>query len=338
MKIRIPYLLSFCLLLLAFSPAQTPGMPNVDAVLQRYAKDLGTNFVVMVQKEGKDIYKNQSGDMKIDSQEPIGASSQWLTAALVLNLVDEGKISLDDPIATYIPIFASYSKSYITIRHCLSQTTGIENEIPKLGKLLQRKKYETLEAEVNDYASKKDIKDKPGNQFFYGSIGMNIAGRICEIVTKKNFDRLIGERILKPLMMRKTNFQTDGMTAVSPAFGAKSSAADYLKFMNMLLNKGTGNGKKILSEASVAELIKMQTGNANLKFTPAAAVGYSYGYGCWLLESGNTVASPSFTGTWPYIDLKRNYAAIVFTRPLENTDQNRNMYEHIKETIDGSIQ
>ncbi|MFX8797496.1 serine hydrolase domain-containing protein, partial [Acinetobacter baumannii] len=76
---------------------------------------------------------------------PIASCSKWLTAALVMVLVDEGKISLDDKVTKYIPEFAKYSKGYITIRHCLSHQTGIEQEPIKLLSILQRKKFPNLE-------------------------------------------------------------------------------------------------------------------------------------------------------------------------------------------------
>lgn len=311
---------------------------EVDALMNRYAKDLGGHFVVLVQQNGKEVYKHAHGEMKIDSQEPIAHSSAWLSAAIVMILVDEGKIQLDDPVAQYLPIFASYSKSYITIRHCLSNTTGIEYD-SKMGKLLSKKKYESLEAEVSDLAAKKDIKAKPGEQFFYGPTGITIAARVCEVVTKKSFERLIQERLLRPMGLRKTNFQTDGMSAVNPATGGNSSAADYVKFMQMLLNQGNANGKQILSPASAAELMKIQVTAPN-KFTPTATSGFQYGFGNWTDNSNgqtNIVCAPSLTGTWAYLDKDRKYAAIVFTRAIPDTELKRNMYQQIRETLEQAL-
>jgi len=56
-----------------------------------------------------------------------------------MTLVDEGKIALDDKVAKYIPDFAKYSKGYITIRHCLSHQTGIEQEQLSLMGIIARK-------------------------------------------------------------------------------------------------------------------------------------------------------------------------------------------------------
>src|SRR3954470_5021529 len=89
---------------------------HLDLVISSRQKQFGNNVVAVIYKDGKTIYKKEIGEeFKADVQEPIGASSKWLTAALVMTFVDEGKLSLDDPVSKFLPIFASYSKSYITI-------------------------------------------------------------------------------------------------------------------------------------------------------------------------------------------------------------------------------
>ena len=74
------------------------------------------------------VYKKELGEFNIKTQAPIASSSKWLTAALVMIFVDEGKISLDDHVVKYIPEFGKYFKNYITIRQCLCHMTGIADE------------------------------------------------------------------------------------------------------------------------------------------------------------------------------------------------------------------
>ncbi|MFK4985511.1 serine hydrolase domain-containing protein, partial [Klebsiella pneumoniae] len=87
---------------------------------------------VLVYREGKIIYEKNLGDFNTKTQAPIASCSKWLTAALVMVLVDEGKLSLSDKVSKYLPIFAKYSKGYITIKDCLAHLTGIESEPIKL--------------------------------------------------------------------------------------------------------------------------------------------------------------------------------------------------------------
>ena len=153
-------------------------------------------MIAYAYKDGKMVYKKEIekeiGDFNGRVQVPAGIASQWLVAATVMAYVDEGKISLDDKVSKYIPIFAKYMKTYITIRNCLSFTTGIHADPPGPLKFLEKSKYPDLETEVNAFASKRDIESNPGTEIFYSQIGPDIAARVLEVVTKKTFDRVFG--------------------------------------------------------------------------------------------------------------------------------------------------
>jgi CubicO group peptidase (beta-lactamase class C family) len=94
--------------------------------LNRQSNRLLKNYAVVVVKDNKVVYKRETTDITLKTPQPIGASSQWLTAALVMTLVQEGKISLDDKVSKYLPLFDKYYKGYVTIRHCLTHYTGIQ--------------------------------------------------------------------------------------------------------------------------------------------------------------------------------------------------------------------
>lgn len=308
-----------------------------DQLLQKNQKLLGNEVAALVWKDGKIIYQKALGqDFTIKTPAPVASCSKWLTAALVMTFVDEGKLSLDDPVGKYLPIFDRYAKSYVTIRQCLSHTTGIESDKGAIGKFLQRKKFESLEALVNSYAAK-EISNNAGTEFHYGAIGPDIAARVAEVIGKKNFERLIQERILRPLKMKNTNFDNDGR-APSPSGGAVSTASDYLNFLIMILNRGTFEGKRILSEAAIAEMQKPQNGNVPVKYIPKIAEGYAYGLGEWIQEkdaagNGMVVTSPGLFGTWPYVDNCHQYAAIIFVKTLI-TDARRDVVYQFKDIVD----
>ena len=326
------------MLLCLISKAQY-NFTEVDALLQASQKTLGNNVAAMIYKDGKIIYKKELGGFTIKTQAPIASCSKWLTAALVMTFVDEGKISLDDKVSTYLPIFETYGKTYITIRNCLSQTTGIADNSKLLLKLIERRNFESLEEEVNSFV-KKEIAANPGTTFFYGNIGLNIAGRVLEVVSKKKFDVLIKQRIFNPLVMKNSSFSPES-NAVNPSGGAVSTAADYMNFLSMVLNKGMFMDKRILSEASIAEMQTIQFGKAEKKYVPKVAEGYAYGLGEWIGEqddSGNStvVACPGLFGTWPYIDKCRNYACIFFVKSLLG-DQKKDLYLELKRKIDAQI-
>jgi CubicO group peptidase (beta-lactamase class C family) len=293
----------------------------------------------MIYKGDSLVFKKEMGTYNSKTQAPIASCSKWLTAALVMQFVDEGKLSLDDKVAKYIPEFDKYFKGYITIRHCLSHMTGIEDEGRLLKKLLQRRKFSSLEEEVNDFASR-HIRANAGTDFWYGNIGLNIAGRVLEIISKKKFDVLIKTKLLNPLGMRKTTFTDINGNVVNPSGGAQSTADDYMKFLVMLLNSGKCNGKQILSENAITEMRKINTSPEMIKYAPKAAEGFNYGLGSWVIEekenTATALASPGLFGTWPMVDFCRGYAYIIFVKNLLG-EERADAHIRIKQIIDEQL-
>ena len=311
----------------------------VDKLLSDNQKTMGKELAVLIYKDGKIIYQKETGDFTIKTKAPIASCSKWLTAALVMTFVDEGKISLDDRVSKFLPIFETYGKNYITIRQCLSHQTGIEDNPRLITKLLQRRKFESLEDEVNSFA-KKEIAADPGTTFLYSGMGLNIAGRVLEVVSKTKFDQLIKQRILSPLNMRNSSFTPENY-AINPSGGATSTAGDYMNFMSMLLAKGTFGGKRILSENAILQMQTIQTKNVSKKYSPKVAEGFEYGLGEWIEQIDSkgisrVVSCPGLFGTWPYIDLCKNYAAIIFIKSLLS-EEKKELYTNLKKAIDQQI-
>lgn len=324
------------LLLLQPAFTQSNGLPGLDETLTANQKTMGNNFVTLVWQGDTVVYKKEFGELNAKTAVPIASASKWLTAALVMIFVDEGKISLDDKITKWLPEYAKYGKNYITIRLCLANMTGIQYDEKFLNNLF-RKKTSTLEEEVNAYAAR-EIQTNPGTEFRYNNIGADIAGRVLEVLTKKRFDMLIRQKLLVPLGMRRTTFTNMEGGAVSPSDGAQSSGDDYIKFLGMLLNKGKYNGKQIISEESVNLLMQAQTTLDKIKSPPHSVQNYDYALGSWVVEADvnakSTVLScPSFTGTWPVIDYCRGYAYIVLSKKLFDEDK-AEVNKQVKSVLD----
>ena len=306
--------------------------------LNRSAKQLGRDFVCLVQKDGKVIYKKESPDFNAKTQQSIGAASQMLTAALVLTYVQEGKLSLDDKVSKYLPFFTKYSKGYITIRHCLTHQTGVESD----AKIFQKGRYKTLEDEAMGIASRKEIETNPGTEFKYSNIGYALVGRVLEVISKKNFDRIMADRVLRPLGMRGSTFTNDNFNAATdPSFGARSTANDLTNFMVMLLNKGKFNNKQVLTEESVNTLLTLQAPAGQMKNIPKGAEGFGYALGSWVVEADAkekpaVIGAPSFSGSWPMVDLCRGYTLVVLTKDLP-TPPAKDFYLDIKSILDEGI-
>jgi CubicO group peptidase (beta-lactamase class C family) len=331
--------LLICLNTMAQSSKVAPSTsPEMDAFLTTNQKLFGSDVIAYVYKDGKIVYKKEIekevGDFNGRVQVPAGVASQWLVAATIMAYVDEGKISLDDKVSKYIPIFAKYMKTYITIRNCLSFTTGIHADPPGPLKLLEKSKYPDLETEVNAFASKRDIESNPGTEIFYSQIGPDIAARVLEVITKKTFDRCVSDKILRPCKMRSTSFTNDNGLVTNAASGAITTASDYINFLGMLLNKGMFEGKKVLSDKSIADMETIQFPTLPVKYMPKEASGLKLGLGCWI-DNGNTFTSLNLTGFYPYVDRRMNYAAILV--PRKTDEPKKELYVQFKQKMDAAF-
>ncbi len=336
--LKVIYIIAF-MLIFQVTNAQL-NFTELGTKLEASKKELGGKAVLLVYKDGKIVFEKSVGEFTPKTQAPIAASTQWLTAALVMSYVDEGKLSLDDKVSKFLPVFSKYSKGYITIRDCITHLTGIEG--PSIGSLKDMsnpKKFSSLDELVNDIASSKEILSNPGLVFRFNNIGYTIAARVLEVLNRRGFEQMMAERITRPLLMRTTNFFS--YTVINPAGGAQSSAYDYMNFLSMLLNGGVFNGKRILSEAAIVTMMKSSSTQGMIKETPAILEGKNYGMGQWVLgtdENGKTttVVCPGLFGTWPLIDYCRKYAFIVFT-PGESANENKELMASFKALIDDQI-
>lgn len=327
-------LFAIFLLILQLGIAQDFTM--ADQFLQKNMKALGGELVVIVQKEGKPVYKKVLGkDFMITSSAPAEELTQWFTAVAVLQQQDEGKINLDDPAAKYIPKFEQYMKGYITIRHGLTHTTGLENK-EGLSKFIP-KGFSSLAEEVDQYIAKRAIVANPGEAFAYNRIGLSIAAKVTEIATKKTFDRIALDKLFRPLGMRQTMYINDN-GYINTFDGATTSGQDCMAFLQMLLNKGTYNGKKILSEEAWKELLKPQFTDARIVSKPSEYKESDYTLTTWVMDKddqGNpTVLRQGLGGTQAVVDFKNNMAILVLLKE-PNGDKKKILVNELMNILQG---
>jgi len=325
-------------LLLSNAVAGQDQFDRVTRILESKKRVLGGNVCMLIFKDNHLVYTENLGDYTRKTPEMIASCSKWLTAALAATFIDEGKISPKDSIGKYLPVFTRYGKGNITIGQCMSHTSGIESGQITLRTLIERRKITSLDEEINLFAAK-PMSGKPGEVFSYGNIGLNIVGRILEVVSHQDFETLFQERIAKPLAMKNTTFKMG--KAVNPSGGATSTASDYMNFLQMILQKGTFNGKQIISEKTIELMQISRTVRAKVVYSPNEAAGFEYGWGEWILEKdeiGNStvVCSPGLFGTYPWVDLQRKYAAIVFVKNIQVKDRQKN-YQEIRDSVNAAL-
>ena len=144
-----------CFLLIQQTGSTQVNTASFEQLFESQKKLLSNGLSVTIADADTVYYQKAAGDIQPKSPLPIGASSQWLTTALVMQLVDEGKLSLDDRIDQYLPVFASYFKGYITVRHCLTHQTGIGTDpLFKLASFFEKSKFNSLEEAMPSIAKK----------------------------------------------------------------------------------------------------------------------------------------------------------------------------------------
>src|SRR6478609_1095277 len=99
-------------LIIGFGFAQS-DFSQLDKVLTDNQKALGGKECMLVFKDGKIVYEKNIGGYTKTTIEPIASCSKWLTAALVMTFVEEKKLSLEDTIGKFLPVFTKNKKGHI---------------------------------------------------------------------------------------------------------------------------------------------------------------------------------------------------------------------------------
>lgn len=287
----------------------------------------------------KVIYEKYFGSYNADTTVFIASASKWLAAATLMTQVDEGKLSLADPVSKYLPYFTG-TKGTITIRQLFSHTSGlpgIEDDVRCLGNPLV-----TMDNCVRQIALL-DLIGQPGAQFAYGENSMQVAGRICEVVSGKSWESLFKEKVAVPIGMASATFGASGNPIV--AGGARLKLNDYANFLRMILNEGTYNDKRVLSTGAVREMQRNLTAGLPVASSPLGSNPVNYAIGEWvdaLDAQGNAIqlSSAGAFGFTPWVDKKRNLIGVFLVqnqlqKVYSTVDQ---IQQKVREIVDSCTQ
>ncbi len=245
-------------------------------------------------------------DMRKDAIVRIASMTKALTSTAAMMLVEEGALALDDEVWKYVPAFKSpqvftrldlAAGTYetrpadrpITIRQLLTHTSGIGYSWSDPGLALVEKRLgQASEADL-------PLVNEPGERWTYGA-GPKVLGDVIERLSGQPIDEFLARRVFRPLGMQDTGYavpdaqrarvvtlhqRTDGrlieipnppVIADEPRGDGRlfSTAADYARFVRMILNRGELGGVRLLKADTVAEMSRNQTGDLKVRLQPAA--------------------------------------------------------------------
>lgn len=187
----------------------------VDSLMNRYYAWDEPGAVVLVAKDGKPLLRRAYGlanlELYIQNRPeyifPIGSLTKQFTAVSVLQLAQEGRLSLQDDIRKYLPWYNTHGRT-ITIHHLLSHTSGIISYSEKEGFnnliMIHHSKYDIASFFMND-----SLLFEPGTDWSYSNSGYFLAGLIVEQVTGMALDEYMQQHIFKPLQMTSTTIASN---------------------------------------------------------------------------------------------------------------------------------
>jgi methyl acetate hydrolase len=330
----------------------------------------------------RDLGKEEA--MTVDSVFWIASMTKAVTSAAAMQLVEQGKLSLDDPIGKLLPDLASPqvlegfdaqgepilrpARRPITLRLLMTHTAGFCYDLwnADMGRYLEKTGTPGIISCKND-ALKTPLTTDPGTRWEYG-INIDFVGKAVEAASGKRLDAYLRDHMFAPLGMNDTAFKiTDEMRKrlvgahargpdgtlsplpfeleQEPEFhmgggGLYSTGGDYIKFCQMILNKGRGNGNQLLKPETVAQMAQNNMGDIVVtKMASAAAIytndvdlfpgmvkkwGLSFMINTALTPEGRSPGSLFWAGlanTYFWIDPARDVAGVILMQLLPFADR-----------------
>jgi CubicO group peptidase (beta-lactamase class C family) len=367
-SLRVPILSGLALLLVPGPGRGADSFAAVSSAMQEcISKQEVAGAVALIATRDKALHLEAAGladiaariPMKTDAIFWIASMTKPITATAVMMLQEEGKLSVDDPVAKYLPELGNLKTpagepAKLTLRHLLTHTSGMPEATAD-----QYRQARSLAAVMPFYAGK-SLKFEPGSKWQYCQSGVNSLGRIVEVVSGQSFPAFLQKRLFDPLGMKDTTFYlstqqlarlagsyrragatleeapisflnghqpTDHDRYPAPNGGLFSTASDYARFCRMILNQGALDGKRYLKPESVKLMTTIQTGDLKTGFTDGNGWGLGWcvvrkPQGITAMLSAGTFGHGGAYGTQAWIDPVKQviYVLMVQRSDFPNSD------------------
>ncbi len=242
------------------SPQSAVPESKIDAVFARWTAET-PGCAVGISKDGKPIVQKAYGMADLEHDAPnradtifeAGSVSKQFTAAAVLLLAQDGKLSLDDPVRKYVPELPDYGAP-LTIRHMLQHTSGLRDwgEVAAIAGWPRTSRVNTHDHVLDILSRQKALNFPSGTQYSYSNSGYNLAAIIVSRVSGKSFADFSRERIFTPLAMTRTSWRDDHTRIVKGRAIAYAASGGSFR-IDMPFENVHGNGGLL---TTVGDLLK----------------------------------------------------------------------------------
>ncbi|MBE7561069.1 beta-lactamase family protein [bacterium] len=325
-----------------------------DIVAEVVAAGRTAGAVVVIGKGHSVLYRRAYGDLQVaprrrgmrrDAVFDLASISKPVsTAAGVMLLYDEGKVDIDGRASRYLSEFDTPDKRGITVRQLLTHTSGLPAgiHIPTL----ERRAGPGPNAQAYYEAiARCPLSATPGTRFIYSDVNYAALAHLVAVVAGQRMDEYLRERLYRPLGMKSTGYYLgrnalsrtapnkpagagriglvhdptaryiqDGAAAGGNA-GLFSSADDLARFARMLLNGGTWDGHRLLSERAVELMTTRQT-----RVAPRS-LGWHVFSSTGEAGSATAISHTGWTGTYMYVNFQHEVFVIYLTNRTHLRDE-----------------
>jgi CubicO group peptidase (beta-lactamase class C family) len=276
---------------------------EVDVIAKHYHEQYQFNGTVLVAKAGEVAFKGAYGmanrewniPHSVDTRFRVGSITKQFTAALILQLVSEGKVDLEAPLSRYVPEYPAKVADRVTVHQLLTHTSGIRSytSMPNFRKDASRDPYTPVE--FLKFFADEPLDFEPGDKFQYNNSGYLLLGVIIEKATGKSYAEELKERIFGPLGMTGSGYDLHDalIEKRASAYDARLDGYRNSAYLDMSLPYAAGSlystvedlyrwdralaAGKVLSDEMSEKMFK-----AHVKSAPEPDSS-SYGYG-WVIE------------------------------------------------------
>ena len=311
------------------------------AALERYVGTLAKADVfsgtVLLAKNGKTLYAGAFGQANKDFNAPnvldtkfnLGSMNKMFTSVTIAQLVEQGKLSYDDPLSKFVADFPSAAAAQkIRIKHLLTHTSGLGSYFNAEFDRASRARFRTVD-EMMQLAKGDSLAFEPGTRYSYSNTGMLVLGKVIEVVTKHDYFDYVREHLAKPAGMINTDaYQLDEVNPNLAVGYQREFRDDGTKryrnniFMHVIRGGPAGGGYSTAEDlVRFAEALKagklVSPATFELLTTPKPDLSSPrYGYGFSLdPETGVVGHSGGFPGISSNLDIFKGtgYVAVVMS-------------------------